>query len=266
MSESTKTNGKELISDAIAKLTELLKAGQSEALTRYLQAMGRFHKYSFGNQLLIWTQCPDASHVAGFNAWKDHNRFVKKGSKAIRILAPMVGKKKDEATSEDKSFVFGFRSVCVFDLSQTEGEEIPEFASASGDCGDAYQSLRSFCASNDIAIIDDAEDIAPAMGMSYGGTIKLAPCDNRAELFSTLTHEVAHELMHKGELRKGTTKESRELEAEAVAFIVGSAVGLDMNTSSADYIRLYSGDADTFAASLETISRTASKLLEAVAA
>ena len=265
MSDAIKTNGKEAISEAITKLTELLKSGRSEALTTYLKAMGTFRNYSWGNQILIWSQMPDASKVAGFNAWKDHSRFVKKGSKAIRILAPMVGKKKDEATSEDKSFVFGFRSVCVFDVSQTEGEELPEFATALGDPADAYQKLLTLCVDNSITVAFDADDILPAKGMSYGGSIKLASCDNGAELFSTLTHEVAHELMHKGDKRTGTSKDSRELEAEAVAFIVGSSIGLDMNTSSADYIKLYNGDADSFAASLEVISRTASTILEAVA-
>jgi hypothetical protein len=266
MSETTKTNGKEAITEAIAKLTAMLQAGNSDALTAYLKAMGNFHKYSWGNQLLIWTQCPDATRVAGFNAWKDHNRFVKKGSKAIRILAPMVGKKKDEASAEDKAFVFGFRSVCVFDVSQTDGEALPEFATATGDASQAYQGLLAYCASNDITVTEDVEDILPAKGMSEGGSIKLAPCSNGAELFSTFTHEVAHELMHKGDKRKGTTKNSRELEAEAVAFIVGSSIGLDMTTSSVDYIKLYNGDADGFASSLEIISRTASIILDAVAA
>ena len=92
--------------------------------------------------------------------------------------------------------------------------------------------------------------IAPALGMSYGGRIAILPGQSKAEEFSTLVHETAHEMLHKAERRTATTKTVRETEAEAVAFVVGKAVGLVNGTASADYIHLYHGNASLLAESL----------------
>jgi len=97
--------------------------------------------------------------------------------------------------------------------------------------------------------------------MSYGGRIAILPGQSRAEEFSTLVHETAHELLHKAERRTATTKTVRELEAEAVAFVVGKAVGLVNDYASADYIQLYQGNASLLAESLEVIQQTASLIL-----
>src|SRR5262249_4281955 len=101
----------------------------------YLRVMSRFHRYSWGNCLMIFIQCPDATHVAGFHAWLKMRRFVRKGENAIVILAPMVGhKKSDSEISEDgQTRLFGFRAAHVFDVSQTDGEPLPEFATVRGD-------------------------------------------------------------------------------------------------------------------------------------
>src|ERR1700691_3149003 len=119
-----KPDNKAIIEQGIKALSEQLQAGNSEALTAYLSTMSRFHNYSFGNVMAIAMQKPDAVRVAGFHTWKDLGRNVKKGEKAIRILAPLVGKDKDAAEGESKSRVYGFRSVCVFDIAQTEGKEL----------------------------------------------------------------------------------------------------------------------------------------------
>jgi hypothetical protein len=109
-----------------------------------------------------------------------------------------------------------------------------------------------------------AEDIAPALGMSYGGRIALLPGQSKAEEFSTLVHELAHELLHRTERHTATTKVMRETEAEAVAFIVGKAVGLDTGTASADYIRLYDGNAALLTESLEVIQHASAVILAAL--
>lgn len=122
----SKTN-KDVIAEGIAALSAQLAAGNSEALTAYLGTMSRFHNYSFGNVMAIAMQKPDAVRVAGFHTWKDLGRNVKKGEKAIRILAPLIRSRKDESTGEESAHVYGFRSVCVFDISQTEGKELPVY-------------------------------------------------------------------------------------------------------------------------------------------
>jgi hypothetical protein len=106
--------------------------------------------------------------------------------------------------------------------------------------------------------------IAPALGMSYGGRIAILPGQAKAEEFSTLVHEAAHEMLHKAERRTATTKTVRETEAEAVAFVVGKAVGLVTGSASADYIQLYHGNPSLLAESLEVIQHAASLILAAL--
>jgi len=120
-----------------------LEAGRSEALTAYLNAMSRFHSYSFGNILEIARQKPDATRVAGFYAWNQLGRKVKKGERGIRILAPIVGVRRKpqeevekEVTKENRPVLVGFRNAYVFDVSQTEGAELPEMHQITGDVGD----------------------------------------------------------------------------------------------------------------------------------
>lgn len=113
----TTDQAKQLSESAIAKLMDALERGQSEALKLYLSVMSRFHRYSWGNILLIYSQRPDASHVAGFHAWLKLRRFVRKGEKGIVILAPMVGRKRlnDTLTEDPETRLFGFRAAHVFD-------------------------------------------------------------------------------------------------------------------------------------------------------
>ena len=190
---------KELIAANVQSLIEQLEAGKSDALTAYLNAMSRFHNYSFGNILEIARQKPDATRVAGLYAWNQLGRRVMKGQKGIRILAPIIGfrrKKDDEANkdvrTQNQTVLVGFRSVYVFDVSQTEGLELPELSSrVSGDVGERMERLLDFIAAQDI-LLEYKESIAPALGISYGGKIVLLPGQTPAEEFSTLVHEVAH--------------------------------------------------------------------------
>ncbi|SEB55020.1 ArdC family protein [Terriglobus roseus] len=260
----------ELIAANIKLLIEQLEAGHSDALTNYLTAMSRFHNYSFGNVLEIARQMPTATRVAGFWTWKNMGRSVNAGAKGIRILAPIVGvrRKKDEEAKKDiikqnERVLLGFRNAYVFDISQTNGVDLPTVHEVSGDPGDNIDRLAAFVKSKGIALVYNA-NIAPALGMSYGGRIAILPGQSKAEEFSTLVHETAHELLHKAERRTATTKTIRELEAEAVAFVVGKAVGLVNDSASADYIQLYQGNASLLAESLEVIQQTASVILSAL--
>jgi len=266
MTLESKNTHKDVIADGIAALSAQLAAGNSAALTEYLGTMSRFHNYSFGNVMAIAMQRPDAVRVAGFHTWRELGRFVKKGEKGIRILAPMVGKDKEstvEGDGKQGSRVFGFRAVYVFDISQTDGKELPQFASVEGDAGGHLAKLMQFASESGIAI-EFADDLGGAEGLSYGGRIKLLSGKPDARTFAVLTHELAHELLHKQDRKNAGAKDRRELEAEAVAFIIGTAIGLDMNTASADYIRLYSGNADALSESLDGISRASKAILAAL--
>lgn len=261
---------KEVIAANVQYLIEQLERGQSEALTAYLTAMSRFHNYSFGNILEIARQKPDATHVAGLYTWNQLGRRVKKGEKGIRILAPIVGVKRkaqEEAekgmTKQNRPVLVGFRAAYVFDVSQTEGAELPEHARVSGDVGANRDRLIAFVNTQGIEL-EFNERIAPAMGMSYGGKIVLLPGQSKAEEFSTLVHELAHEMLHKADRRTTTTKVARETEAESIAFVVSKAVGLETGTASADYIQLYHGNATLLAYSLEVIQKASAVILAAL--
>jgi N-terminal domain of anti-restriction factor ArdC len=261
---------KEIIAANVKELIAQLEAGRSDALTAYLDAMSHFHRYSFGNVLEIARQKPDATRVAGLYAWNQLGRKVKKGEKGIRILAPIIGvkRKTEEEAAKDpayqnKSVLVGFRNAYVFDVTQTEGTDLPAMHEVSGDTGENRDRLLSFIERQGIELVF-TENIAPALGASYGGRIAILPGQSEAEEFSTLVHELAHEMLHKAERRTTTTKVVKETEAEAIAFVVGKAVGLKVGSASADYIHLYHGNASLLAESLEVIQQTSAVILAAL--
>jgi N-terminal domain of anti-restriction factor ArdC len=261
---------KDIIAANVKSLIEQLEAGHSDALTAYLDAMSRFHNYSFGNILEIARQKPNATRVAGLYAWNQLGRKVKKGEKGIRILAPIIGikrKKAEEAekdiTKQNTRVLVGFRNAYVFDVEQTEGTELPVMREIGGDVGENRNRLVSFIERQEIELVF-TENIAPALGASYGGRIAILPGQSEAEEFSTLVHELAHELLQHAQRRTTTTKVVRETEAEAIAFVVGKAIGLKVGTASADYIHLYHGNASLLAESLEVIQQTSGIILAAL--
>jgi antirestriction protein ArdC len=217
-------------------------------------------------------QRPDATHVAGFRAWLGFGRHVRKGEKGIAIFAPIVSKRKAEidgqqqeegSTAESASRLVGFRSAYVFDIAQTDGDDLPEFATVKGDPAQHLGRLKTLVGSHSITL-DYDPSIVPAKGVSRGGRITLMPNLPAAEEFSALVHELSHEKLHRTDRRTETTKTIRETEAEAVAFVVCHAIGLDTNTAAADYIKLYNGDRATLSASLQFIQSTAAEILTAL--
>ena len=262
---------KEAIAANVQLLIEQLEQGHSEGLTAYLTAMGKFHRYSFGNILEIARQKPAAAHVAGMYAWNQLGRRVKKGEKGIRILAPIIGtrRKKDAEADEDtrsqnQPVLVGFRSAWVWDISSTEGRDLPELSSqVTGDVGVYRERLMDFVIAQGITL-EFRDSIAPALGMCYGDRIVLLPGQSPAEEFSTLVHELTHSFLHRADRRIPTTKTVRETEAEAIAFVVGTTIGLDSGSNSADYIALYQGNADVLTESLEVIQKTSALILSAL--
>ena len=260
--------------EAVDFLVTSLESGHSEVLATYLGAMAKFHNYSFGNIMLIARQKPDATNVAGLRTWNSLGRFVRRGEKGIFILAPMVGRRgtknvatdepsKDAAT-EGQATLYGFRGVYVFDLTQTEGKELPVLTEVQGDVSGYRERLFKFVENQSVEL-SFSEKIAPAKGLSHGGKITLLPGMQPAEEFATLTHEIAHEMLHRGDRRTMTTKKVRETEAEAVAFVVCQSVGLQNGTASADYIQLWHGDANLLRESLQAVQQTAAVILGGIA-
>ena len=270
---------KELIDASIGVLIDALESGHSEVLTAYLSAMAKFHYYSFGNVLLIAMQKHDATRVAGMYSWNQLGRRVKRGEKGIMIFAPMVNRrrKKDadeqneqhgemkETTTERNTDgkLVGFRPVYVWDVSQTEGAELPKLDEVQGDPAEQLPQLIEFVKAQNIKF-EYSDNIAPARGLSYGGLIRLLPNMTPAEEFSTVVHELAHEMIHKAERRTVITKTVKETEAESVAFVVSKAIGLETGSASADYIQLYHGNAALLQESLEVVQRTAAVILQAI--
>src|SRR5260370_2542359 len=235
---------KEITEKATEQLVAALNAGRSEVLAGYLKAIGRFHRYSFHNVLLIASQKPNASYVAGFRTWNQLGRCVKKGEKGIVILAPIVRRKSETEMNPDETpaSVAGFRPAHVFDVSQTDGQELPHIGIVQGDPRGLGERLHSFAVAKGISV-QYSSDIAPARGTSSGGRITLLPGQSPAEEVSTLGHALAHELLHRGDRRGSTSRRIRETEAEAAAVVVCHAIGLENGSAACDYIQLWNGDA-----------------------
>lgn len=256
----TNQTSQTIATQALEQLHAALKAGPSETLRKLLVTMARFRSYSASNVMLIYSQRPDATHVAGFQTWRKLGRFVKRGECGLVIFAPIRPRADQEGDSEKPSI--RFRAVRVFDISQTDGDDLPEPARVSGDPAEHLHLLRQVIAEYGISTVE--QPLAPGiLGRSEGGRIVIATGLSPAEQFATLVHEFAHELMHQqGE--RPDSKTVRETEAEAVAFVVGHAIGLEIADASRDYIQLYDGDAETLTASLSRIQKTSRQIVDAL--
>jgi hypothetical protein len=183
----------------------------------------------------------------------------------------MIGHKKTDSVAEatedakqSQAQLYGFRGVYVFDISQTEGKDLPTLTEVQGNVSGYRERLVTFVESRGITL-DYSETIAPARGLSHGGKITLLSGMQPAEEFSTLAHEIGHEMLHRGERRTLTTKQVRETEAEAVAFVVCQAIGLETGSAAADYIQLWHRDANLLRESLEAVQQTAAMILGGIA-
>jgi hypothetical protein len=258
----------QLVRENVQYLIQQLEAGHSEALTAFLDAMAQFRNYSLGNVLSIARQRPGAHNVAGMWTWNQLGRRVKRGEKGIAILAPIIGKPRNtkdrdnDAASNDKPVLLGFRKVFVWAEEQTEGAPLPQLEKVTGSAGTCLDRLREHVNAQGITL-EYTESIAPALGAAFGTTIRLLPGQTDAESFATLVHELAHLALKHTDRRTATTKTVRETEAEAVAFVVSRAVGLNPD-SSASYIQLYHGNAALLMESLEAVQQTSAVILAAI--
>ena len=259
---------KKLADDALAELQSQLEAGHSETLLKFIACVSRFHQYSWRNCLLIALQNPDATLVAGFRKWLEQGRYVRKGEKGIAILAPLRYRRTveaDDGSEMTESGVRGFRIVHVFDVSQTDGEDLPELAGISGEPGELLTGLENLVRESGIELRVEVLPLG-TQGLSEKGAIVIGEGLADAERFAVLSHELAHEWLHGTERRQETTKTIRETEAEAVAYTVCHAFGLECSTRSSDYIQLYQGNTEVLSESLSLIQRTAARIITALSA
>ena len=287
---------KQKVKEITDKLEEGLKElFESEKYKNYLSTMSKFHNYSFNNTLLIALQRPDASLVAGYQAWqKNFNRHVKRGEKGIRILAPAPYKIKEERdkldpvtgevmldkdgmpqTEEVEIKIPAFRAVSVFDVSQTSGEPLPELEAkellSTVEGYEDFIKAVTFVAPAPIGFEDIPGDskgyfsteenrIAVQEGMSESQTLK------------TMVHETAHSLLHNKEVNKedilapAKDRNTKEVEAESIAFTVCNHFGIDTSEYSFGYIAGWSSGRDMkeLKSSLDIIRRTASELITGI--
>jgi len=253
-----RADAQKMSKQSLDELAKQLESGKSESLARFITAMARFHRYSWGNVMMILAQKPDASQVAGVRTWNQLGRFVRKGEKGIAIFAPMRFKEKD-AEAGDKEDRLGFRVVHVFDLSQTDGQPLPEPETVAGDPSWHLDALKRAVFEKTIWL-EYQDELGTAKGVSCKGTIKLLRGMTPAEEFSVLGHELAHELIHVD--RRGMDRRRAELEAEAVAFVLCRFAGLESGNAHSDYIQLYDGGKDALTESLAVIQKTASEIIE----
>ena len=282
----------------VQELTDKLEQGlqdlfNSDSYRNYLSTMSKFHNYSFNNTLLIAMQKPDATLVAGFKAWqKNFDRHVKKGEKGIRILAPAPYKIKEERDKIDpvtqellldkdgnpqkeevEITIPAFRAVSVFDVAQTDGKPIPELAAKEllSDVEGYQDMIRAVEAISPVPI--ELEEIAGDSKGYYDREAKrIAVQENMSEsqTLKTMIHEVAHSKLHSKEVEQDEQmkkdRNTKEVEAESIAYTVCQHFGIDTSDYSFGYIAGWSSGRDTkeLRSSMDTIRRTASELITGI--
>jgi len=248
--------------DTLATAIDEVRA--SEAFRMYLDVQARFHRYSWHNSMLIATQRPDATRVAGYKKWQTLGRQVCKGERGIMIFAPCPFHKEIDRGNGDTETQDGifFRVVHVFDVAQTEGDDLPTVDVPTIDivADDLLGRLRDVAGKRSINV--EFKPIGGGVfGLSKGGTVEV---DNRhatGQQAKTLAHELAHEALHKAD-RTELTRAVAELEAESVAYVVCTHFGLDVEVRSSRYIALWEGDSKALRASLERIAKTARDIID----
>lgn len=262
------------------KLTSLLEQGLetyacSDKYKDLLKTMSKFYTYSAGNCLLILTQCPDASYVAGYGSWKTYfNRYVKQGAKAIYIKAPCKYKKKTEdGEDEDR---LGFKAAHVFDISDTE--PIPGTPSVAIGVDNLSGSVNGFsdliqCLEFVSSVPVSYENVKRKANGYYTekdeARIVIKSGMSEVQTVKTLIHEISHAELHnsartKTEKKKG--KEQKELEAESVAFIVCHHYNIDTSDYSFPYVLGWAGETfkDILQDSMSDIQKTAAKIINGI--
>ena len=287
--------------EKLKEITDRLEQGitelfDSERYKEYLRVMSKFHNYSFNNTLLIAMQKPDASLIAGFNSWKNQfQRNVKKGEKGIKIIAPspfkikqetekidpqtqkpVIGRDGKPVTEEKEITIPAYKVVSVFDVSQTEGKELPDIA-VDALTGDVEQYSDFFAALEKTSPVPIGfEKIeGGAHGYYHLEDKRIALDEGMSELqtLKTAIHEIAHAKLHdidlnapKDEQQPRVDRRTREVEAESIAYTVCQHYGLDTSDYSFGYVAGWSSGRELaeLKSSLETIRSAAADIINSI--
>lgn len=283
--------------ERLAELTDRLENGirdlyASGRYAEYLAAMSKFHRYSFGNALLILLQCPTASTVAGYNTWKKiFGRQVKQGEKGIQILAPcqftylveyqkidpatgqpLCGKDGKPLVERRRENAIRFKVATVFDVSQTEGRELPnigvsELTGEVSDFSGIYDRLAA------LSPLPVEQDHVPGTAKGYTSfmenRIVIRPGMSQVQTIKTLVHEIAHAKLHNPDFLSEEQKKARrekEVEAESVAYVVCQHFGIDTSDYSFGYVAGWSRGRELaeLKASLDVIHSTAGEIINTI--
>lgn len=280
--------------EVLKDLTEQLEKSiqdfmESEKYKTFLSSMAKFHNYSLNNQILIAVQKPDSTLCAGYTTWQKQNRYVKKGEKGIRIICPAPYKKEylkdviDKTTGKPELLPDGkakqeivqkvipfFKVGYVYDISQTEGQPLPEIADIlEGDLDEGLKSLKEAM----LQVSPVPVRFQPIDGEANGfyspatGEIVVDSTLSEKQSLKTLIHETAHAILHNPETASSqSTRETKEVEAESVAYVVCQYFGLDTSDYSFGYIAGWSSGKGTLElkASLENIRNTSNEIISNV--
>ena len=268
-------------------INDLANATDEKALSaeirRYLTFFSKFHDYSFFNRFLIYIQKPDAKRVASYKKWQEKNRQVKKGAKAITILAPIVSKAKSNGEEKDDvdftQDVRGFRAVNVFDISDTEATspegEVPETPQWWGENTPSETADKLFKyvseVASDMGIKVTASDAEGGeKGFAAGDHINISSGVEGVGKLSTMIHEIAHELMHfktksifyqDDEVRSSSAL--KELQAESVSYVVLKHYGLPV-AHHTTYLALWKANKEKIQSNLEVISKVSQFIIDRI--
>lgn len=264
----------------IEEITKKLEEGvkgiyEGDGYKAFLDVMSKFHTYSVNNCILIAMQKPEATQVAGFKSWqKNFKRSVKKGEKAIKILAPIPHKFTKEIENEDGEKVqkeiqyMTFRAISVFDISQTEGDELPSICKMLEGSAEGFQSLINKLES--LSPVPVAyEPISGGANGYYSHATNSIVVDaglSEQQTIKTLIHEIAHSILHNKDNgdEKDADKNTKEVQAESVAYTVCNWLGLDTSEYSFGYVAGWSAGREIkeLTASMEVIRKTAGEIIE----
>ena len=285
---------KEITDRIEAGIRDIFESGDMEKYRNYLRTMSRFHNYSLNNQALIHLQRPDATLVAGYNRWRDKfSRHVLRGEKGITIIAPTPYKKKIEqekldpdtklpildadgkiVTEEKEIEIPMFRPVKVFDYAQTDGKPLPErvaspVANLTGSVENYEAFMEALRRSSPVPV--EVKPLSADMDGYFSPksqSITLREGMSEVQTVSAAVHEIAHAKLHNYGLqqaaeRKAKSRNTEEVEAESISFMVCAYFGIETGANSFGYVATWSKNAELpeFRASLDTISKTANGII-----
>ncbi len=285
---------KEITDRIEAGIRDIFESGDMEKYRNYLRTMSRFHNYSLNNQALIHLQRPDATLVAGYNRWRDKfSRHVLRGEKGITIIAPTPYKKKIEQekldpdtklpildadgkviTEEKEIEIPMFRPVKVFDYAQTDGKPLPErvaspVANLTGSVENYEAFMEALRRSSPVPV--EVKPLSADMDGYFSPksqSITLREGMSEVQTVSAAVHEIAHAKLHnyalqQPEERRHKSRNTEEVEAESISFMVCAYFGIETGANSFGYVATWSKNAELpeFRASLDTISKTANGII-----